>query len=197
MTPTIENVIRAMSKLGHTLFKEGDYNLNIIGIRSSDDTANSFNDWLCVLYRHNDSWALESFRCTTDPGMYYRLNPMSLDGTAILKPGQYRNAWRIGEHQGRYEALVQHRPVTVYRDNDHDAALDTDGTREQTGFFGINCHRARSVGRSIQVDKWSAGCQVIADSVDFERLMVLAHEAAERYGNGFTYTLLNEKEVAL
>jgi hypothetical protein len=61
-----------------------------------------------------------------------------------------------------------------------------------TGFFGINIHKA---GRaSVQVDKWSAGCQVFAKSADFAEFMDLTEEAEKRYGNSFTYTLLLETD---
>ena len=61
-----------------------------------------------------------------------------------------------------------------------------------TGYFGINIHKA---GRaSTQVDKWSAGCQVISRSEDFATFMDLTEEAAERHGNSFTYTLLLETD---
>ena len=41
---------------------------------------------------------------------------MNYKGVAILKPGQYKKSHKIGKHQGKYEALCQQNPVTVYRD---------------------------------------------------------------------------------
>src|SRR5690606_33549955 len=99
-----------------------------------------------------------SFPCTTDPGIFYRKNPASVNGTAILPAGQHSGLWQVGKHQGKYDALVQRAPVTVIRDRNADAALDfTD--QLDTGMFGINCHRATEQGTSAQVDRWSAGCQ--------------------------------------
>jgi hypothetical protein len=45
------------------------------------------------------------------------------------------------------------------------------------------------------VDKHSAGCQVLADVNDFNLLMQLAERHKKLYGNNFTYTLMEEREI--
>ena len=110
-------------------------------------------------------------------------------GTAIMKPGQYRRAYKVGKHKG-YKALQQSGPVTVYRDNDRDEELDTTGVGEDTGMHAVNIHRASRVRASTQVDKWSAGCQVMQDPDHFDFSMTLCDRGAEKFGNSFTYTLL-------
>lgn len=67
---------------------------------------------------------------------------MNPKGTAILAPGQYQSSHKIGLHRGKYKALVQHRPVTVYRDNNKDSKYDLEPTKKDTGIFGINIHKA-------------------------------------------------------
>ena len=48
----------------------------------------------------------------------------------------------------------------------------------------------------IEVDNWSAGCQVLANKEDFDRLMKLAHrQISQGYGKLFTYTLINEEDL--
>lgn len=178
----------AMIRQGHRFFEQGDYNLNLIGVRSRDLHSNAFNDALAVAYRINTRPVCHVFACTTDPGLYWREKPAHVDGTAVVKPGQYQGLWEIGQHQGKYPALVQKAPVTVWRDNDGDSQL-TPGN-EQTGVFGINCHKAGK--RSRRVNKWSAGCQVLADELDFNLLMALCQKSAAAWGNSFTYTLLEE-----
>ena len=59
--------------------------------------------------------------------------------------------------------------------------------------FGINIHKAGDA--SIVVDGWSAGCQVLARKFDFNELMNLVHCAVPIWGNKFTYTLLEEKDL--
>jgi hypothetical protein len=116
-------------------------------------------------------------------------------GTAILAPGQYRAAYKIGKHHGKYDALVQAKPITVFRDRNRDNRLDVKDAVTDTGMFGINIHHATRKGKSENVEKWSAGCQVIQDSNDFDVFMSLARAGRERFGNCFTYTLLDEKDI--
>lgn len=195
---TADRLLAAMKACQHQVFN-GDLNLNLIGIRNKDTKANTFNDRFCVLYQLKNKWQLKQFKCTTDPGTYYRENPLNVDGTAIVVPGQHRSLWTFGYHQGKYPALVQHQPVTVFRDNDKDSELDMDVEKAvvtQTGYFGINCHRANAQRESTQVDKWSAGCQVFADPGEFNQLIELCRQSSNDWGSTFTYTLLTEKQLA-
>ena len=59
--------------------------------------------------------------------------------------------------------------------------------------FGINIHKAGD--SSVVVDGWSAGCQVLARSFDFNELMNLVTLATSIWGDRFTYTLLEEKDL--
>ena len=95
-------------------------------------------------------------------------------GAAILKNGQYIDAYKIGLHRGEYKALIEQKPVTVIRDYDRNAVLDFNNGKQETGNFGINIHRAGSKGTTINVDKWSAGCQVFENAEDFAKFLVLA-----------------------
>ncbi|WP_299594335.1 hypothetical protein [uncultured Microbulbifer sp.] len=184
----------AFIRKGYRFFDEGDFNLNLIGVRTADNTANTFNDHLAVAFRFDGRPHCYVFPATTDPGLYWRQNLANVNGTAIVVPGQYAGLWQIGQHQGKYQALVQRAPVTVYRDSNRDQVLDTDTTTE-SGLFGINCHRARADGESSQVDRWSAGCQVLANAADFTLLMALCNRARMEWGNRFTYTLIKEGDL--
>jgi len=116
---------------------------------------------------------------------------------AILKPGQYRGSHKIGLHQGKYEALKQAKPLKVYRDGDRDKEYDLIEENVKQGIFGINIHRATKwEGRkSSQIDKWSAGCQVIAANDDFKLFMKIIKKAAGNWGNSFSYTLIESKDI--
>lgn len=189
-----KTITDALKKHDYPFFK-GDYNLNIIGVRSNDTDANTFNDVIVVLYELDKKQVMHVFPATTDPGLFYRENPLNVDGTAIVVPGHYRGVWQIGPHQAKYNALVQRKPIKVYRDNDSDTALDMDENSIDEGLFGINLHRAGVNNISLQVDKWSAGCQVLADPCDFDLLMALAKKSASMYGPSFSYTLLTEDQL--
>ena len=65
--------------------------------------------------------------------------------------------------------------------------------------FGINIHRAtsRTGGKSTRIDKWSAGCQVIADNDDWHEFLDICQSAREIHGNSFSYTLIESIDVIL
>lgn len=195
--PELSTIIKTMSALGHKVFDNDTkpYNLNLVGLRTADNTPNTFNDWEYVFWKYAGSWEIMKFRITTDPGLYYLKSPMSKLGTAIVKPGQYPGLWAPGLHQGKYPALVQHGPVTVIRDANRDGVLDYNSGVEETGVFGINNHRATEGGRSIMVERWSAGCQVFQDYYEFEIFMRLISEAQKSWTPSFTYTLLTEDKL--
>ena len=112
---------------------------------------------------------------------------MNSKGCAILKAGQYRGAYQIGLHKGKYEALVQRGgKVTVYRDNNKDDTLDR--VTEDSGYFGINIHK--SLRHHQEVGLYSAGCQVFQNSHDFKEFMLLVKRSSVLYGDTFTYTLI-------
>jgi len=188
----------ALLKKGYVFFDNNTaYNVNIIGVRRVNGAApNKFDDTIVVIYRNKQKfWEVFTADITTDPGYYWLQEPMNVSGTAILVPGQYRSVYRRDLHLGKYEALCQRGgEVSVYRDDNRDRRHDMDPSTIDTGYFGINIHKA---GRaSAQVDKWSAGCQVISRSDEFATFMDLTEEGAERHGNSFTYTLLLETDFA-
>ena len=187
-------------KTDYLWFEKGDYNLNIVGVRNSNtknEVTNRFDDKITLSYKVNGRWHFHSFNCTTDPGTHWVENILSEDGVAILKPGQYRGSHIIRKHQGRYEALGQDKPVKVYRDNNRDAYYNLHENSVQEGIYGINIHRATKFAnkKSTQVDKWSAGCQVIAANDDWKIFMKVCRKARDTWNNRFTYTLLESKEI--
>lgn len=190
---TNKKIFNTLEKQSLPLFTNGskNYNLNLIGIRSNDNTSNKFNDLMVVIWFYGGEWNRLNFNITTDPGVYYRENPININGTAILKEGHHKGLWSIGKHKGVYEALTQTSKATVYRDNNKDDVLDFDcGT--QSGLFGINCHRSNQNVTSTNVDKWSAGCQVFENPKDFSLFMDICNKAANNWGDKFSYTLLLE-----
>lgn len=172
------------------------YELNIVGIRGDSTIPNRFDDEIHVFYKtETHNWHYHVYKATTDPGTFWLKNPAQPQGTAILAQGQYKNAYMLGMHQGKYKALVQHRPVTVIRDYDRDATLDFLNGTESTGLFGINIHRASASETTKYVDKYSAGCQVFENSSAFNEFMSLCEHHRKLYGNLFTYTLIDFRAV--
>ena len=201
----VEQTIKQMTN--YKWFEKGDYNLNIVGIRNSNTkgkVTNRFDDKITLSYKigtdeygNGGEWQFHSFDCTTDPGTHWVENIMRKEGVAILKPGQYRSSHKIRKHQGRYEALGQQKPVKVYRDDNLDQWYNLNEDSVQEGLFGINIHRATKYAgkKSTQVDKWSAGCQVIASNDDWKLFMKICRKARDTWSNNFTYTLLNSDKL--
>ncbi len=191
----LSRIKEILKEFGFTLYTK-PYQLNIVGLRSKDVNSNSFDDEIHVFYTKDDGkWNYHIFPATTDPGTFWLNNPTYPQGTAILAQGQNLNAYSIGMHRGKYEALVQVKPVTVIRDYDRDSILDFKNGIKETGNFGINIHRAESTGSTKYIDKYSAGCQVFKDADDFYAFMQLCKLHAKLYGNNFSYTLVDFRSM--
>lgn len=172
------------------------YELTILSIRNESTVPNRFDDEIHVLFKNNTKqWVHYIFPATTDPGTFWLQNPLGPQGTAILKEGQYKNAYQIGLHRGKYYALVQSKPVIVIRDYDRNAILDFNNGKEETGLFGINIHHASDIGTTKTIDQYSAGCQVFQNINDFNLFMKLCEVHKNLYGNAFTYTLIDKRAI--
>lgn len=191
---TYSKAKEVFEKKGYAFFDTGDFNLNIFGIRLKIHT-NEFDDAIAIAYRENGKAVIKVYQATTDPGREYMHNPINKQiGTAILVEGQYRGSHHVAHHQGKYLALCQKKPLTVYRDTDMDSEHDMEPLNKRTGVYGINIHRSNPNTESQYVDKWSAGCQVFKKAVNFNAFMDTVSKASSIYGNTFTYTLLNGKD---
>jgi len=202
MRYTREQIESAIKAKGYKWFTSDNYDVNIVGVRNADtndEVTNKFDDHVTISYKdENGEWHFHCFEATTDPGSHWTEKQLlNKDGVAILKEGQYRGSHMIGLHQGKYEALRQKKPLKVYRDGNQDGTYDFNEENVKEGIYGINIHRAtaRVGGKSVQVDKWSAGCQVIAANDDFKLFMEVVNKAATVWGNSFTYTLINSDDI--
>lgn len=187
---------KLFERKGYAFFTKGVYNLNIIGVRNKGNkVTNMFDDVLVIIYK-TPSGRVErrTFSITTQPGVRTMMNPINRKGTAILAPGQYRGCWKLGLHKGQYAALVQCKPVKIFRDNNKDLLYDCAPETTEKGVFGINIHKAGP--NSYQVDNWSAGCQVFQRHYDFNSFIrYCKNQIANGFGDTFTYTLLDEEDM--
>tara|TARA_Y100000593_G_C4310100_1_gene337940 strand:+ start:365 stop:991 length:627 start_codon:yes stop_codon:yes gene_type:complete len=195
-----ENLELALDRLRYAFFDNNrPYNLNLIAVRNRSGSSDKFDDVLFVVFRDKDKeWEVRSYEITTEPGPRILRKPINEKGTAILVPGQYRSVYKIDTHGGknRHIALCQRNgKVWVHRDDDRDGKPDEKLVMEH-GMFGINIHRHAREDEKEYVLGSSAGCQVFKSSRQFAQFMELCNQAADIYGNSFTYTLLEEKELA-
>lgn len=183
---------------GYVYFTKGNYNLNIIGVRRNNNRVitNKYDDILVLIYHNGNGWQKFYYNITTEPGDYYMRKKLgNPKGTAILVPGQYRGCWEIGLHNGKYEALVQRKPVKVYRDGNKDDVYDMYNETIKEGLFGINIHRSNQGFTRETIDMYSAGCQVFNNPDDFNNFMNICKKQRDIYGNSFTYTLIDEDDL--
>ena len=175
----VEELQLQFAKLGYKWLP-----FQIVGIRSKADSPNKFDDLIGLIENNNITW----FTGTTNPGIHWLKNLLNTKGSALLKPNQYLDTWKLALHQGKYEALCQRKPVTVYRDSNKNNFSEETSVVD-TGLFGINIHRANPSVISTIIDKWSAGCQVLNNPKDFEFLIKRCKESGLK---DFSYTLLKE-----
>jgi len=181
-------------KLDYKFFEVGSYNLNLIAVRQSK-SDNTFDDFMYVIFKNEKlQWVVYQFTITTEAGEYYLKNPMNSQGTAIVVPGQYSKAYKLGLHK-KYPALVQAAPIKVYRDSNRDTIHDLEPSTIQKGVFAINIHHASDKGTSTKIDKWSAGCMVFANILEWKLFYATLLESQKLYGDFFTFTLLDESQL--
>ena len=193
---TTYNFEKLFKEKGYVWFTKGNYNLNIIGVRSNNNkVTDKYDDILVVDYNTDNCHKRVCYTITTEPGKYYMQNLCNPKGAAILVPGQYRGCWQIGLHHGKYKALCQRKAVKVYRDNNKDMIYNMTPKSIDKGIFGINIHRSNKTCICDTIDKYSAGCQVFNDPVEFNAFMRLCETQRKLYGNSFTYTLINEEDM--
>ena len=104
---TVDELKAKFAELGYTW-----YPFMLVGIRSQANIPNEFDDLVGVVEGEKVSW----YTATTNPGTHWLKNLMNPKGTALLKPGQWVDSWKVGMHQGKYEALVQCKSIPVFRD---------------------------------------------------------------------------------
>lgn len=200
------SIMRVMLQKQYAIFTRSHFDLNIVGIRSSNSKSNSFDDTLVVFFKdETGSWQTKQYPITTDPGKPYLLNPLKgTDGTLILVPGQYRAAYMLGIHGrshkgGGYPALEQVQPMCYVRDKNRNDIIDfTLYLDQKNRFWGnqkTNIHRASKNFINRWVEVYSAGCQVFQKASDFDDFMYLCRlQIKHDRGMRFTYTLLEERD---
>jgi hypothetical protein len=177
--------------------------VNIFGIRNPDSPElDQFNDMIGIATEEN----VKIFRGTTDPGIYWTINPITaagLTGAAHVCEGFHPYIWRVGIHaQGTnfaHQALVQTgNKIKIWRDINKDFRPEDEPT--QVGYFGINLHRASSNTDAETIGRYSAGCQVIQHADDFTELLnlVKASDTYQKHGASarFSYLLINKNDLA-
>jgi hypothetical protein len=127
-------------------------NCDLVNVNS--DRIDCWNDVRAIISNTGD--VLLCCTATTEPGWYYRNNPLNDNGAAQLAFGQHLDGWRIGDHHGQ-DALVQDGDLKVYRDKNDDGSRKGDAIYVGDD-FGLNQHTTSNAPDTV--GRWSAGCLV-------------------------------------
>ena len=161
--------------------------------------TNKWDDIIGVFWKEDGYWHDLKYKGTTDPGDNHPEYDNRQRGVAVMKPGQYIEAYQLGDHRG-HPALVNWgrcapnywRIVKV----DARPVVKAEGSE----YIGLNIHRARKHGETPDsVGPFSKGCQVVQDNEDFEALLATVEKCLSTGGRStimyLDYTLLTEDQV--
>ena len=192
--PTLQEIKNVMTSLNMKVFT-APYDMTLGGIRTKDNKSGKFNDYLFMMY-HDQKGVLNGIieTGTTDAGLYYRLNPINVNGTAIIQHSkQFRGVYTYmekGGHKGQ-EAFRQTGLMEYWRDANRDSYLDFDG-EEFTAIFNTNGHDMGTVGNDV--GKWSAGCWG-STNVTMDKFYNLAKlQRRSGHGDKFSFAMLHEND---
>lgn len=168
----------------------------IIAVRSKSDTPNVFDDKMYV-YINGVFQMVAS--CTTNPGgpiLTGGWKKYNNKGAAVLKADEiyydtYRksNGTTIPHHHGKMPCLRQVLPMAYYRDGNNNSKTDAVGAIEianNSTNIHFNSYNIWNKLKTTIIGMWSAGCQVLNDSNEYNRLLNLFSNEP------ITYCLLNE-----
>ena len=71
-----EQYKRVLGKKGFAFFENGNYNLNIIGVRNDSGDASKFDDFINVIYKVAGEWVCDTYPVTTEPGPSILMRPL-------------------------------------------------------------------------------------------------------------------------
>ncbi len=142
-------------------FDEVEGAVNIVGIRSMTDWRpvvphdNTYDDWICVVWRENGRKRCLGWKATLDPGHY-----KSSDNVSHVENGQWR--YKLGTHTGRSKtAYPAVQPFLVwwwYRLPGK--ARNRKGTTKDMGDGTVSKVNIHAGGNGESVGNTSDGCQV-------------------------------------
>ena len=174
--------------------KNKRYNyITLFGIRvDTCDTGKADDVIGCIWMNGLGIWNSLICAASTDPSPFYVANPLpevvKSGGTAWVKEGQY--SYFLDRYKGA-SAFRPLKPVPVYR---MPAGQGLDVSKA-TVSLSADTLIHRSWG-SVVFKRDSAGCNILKNTEELERIATMAREHIKKYGiNVFMYTLLTRQQV--
>jgi hypothetical protein len=182
---------------------DGEFEVNIVGIRSFSQQPNSFDDFLCVFYVDPNGtetidgkkWTYRAWVVTTEPGSTALGSNTNL-GSAIVAEGQYIQGWANGRHRAteplnNYSVIRNDYNILIYRDSNNDKWAQKDTKFLYVDTPGTNIHSSGPNDKNgKEVNGWSAGCQVFKNPKDFVEFVYITYFIAQNEKRGTDTTTL-------
>jgi len=192
--------VKALYNSKNYVFRENEMSLNLGAIRNKNSQSDKFDDLGWCAWRENNVPQIAFFWLTTDPGKYWLQNPMKDEGCAIMVPGQYKEVYGVGLHNGKYQCFKQLGNMSYVRDNNKDTILDfslyRDPEKRKKSLFWANIssnfHRASEFHNVPIIGRYSAACQVVQNPQTFKKLIELRDKSVLAGYTRFDYTLFEE-----
>lgn len=207
---TIEQLRASILARNYAFFEQGDYNLNIVAIRENDVFENTFSDTLHLAYKEGGVWKLITTPWTTLAGTLGRGGEQSpltgtgtgtgVSGVAIIVPSQYRRVFKFVDNYWQwlaYPFFQQIGNMQYWRDNNKNGVIDKG--KIYVGNYATNLHRMGNNGVqktwvNSQWEWWSQGCNGSCEP-DFKKILAPTREAVKKWGNIFSYTMLERAQI--
>jgi hypothetical protein len=186
---TVEKLISLYKKNNYEL-QENNLIPNLFGVRASctKNTGIYPKDFIGLLFKDNDIWNYIITPAYTTLENFLINSSLHTLGIYILKPGQYKDVYKIGYHKLKFEALRQIKDMTYY-------FISKENKEERTINLFSNLHKATSNLISNNLNKYNNGSQIITNYYDFLKIQAMLKKAADSYSPYFSYTLFEESEL--
>ena len=190
---TIEELKALYKKKNYPFFENGDWNINLFGIRSKNRIAGEFDDIIGFALKIKGEWYVKTYQGTVDCGAYFMKNLMHPDGAAFMVPGFYRGLWRLGNFKGT-KALLQVRPVKYYRDKNLDNIMDLNPAMISEGLIGLLNHEHFQKGDNAEhIYNSSAACWVTKSRKDHQDLIYFVEQSVKVFPGDVSVALFDEE----
>ena len=190
----VNKLVQFLKYKGYEIFTK-KFELNIVALRNKDNgvVTNKFDEKMYVFFRNEkDNVILIEYDMTTVPGFKPQTTTLP-DRVAVMKLGQYVNAYKIGNHQNKSNhPCLKFAKTKHHRNSNPSKYIFTSPVEE--GAVGLNIHRSGNP-QGNSVFNWSEGCQVFKSYSGWEQFMSLCRKQVSAAGKDvFTYTLCSKTE---
>lgn len=206
----MENILynkikKSVLNKGYKFFEGGDFDINLVLERTSNNFSDKFDDNTYICYKENGIEKCLNLKVTTKAGYKKAAEkPITYEGitgTAVIIPNQYRGVWQYlpnGIASKKYPFnttyLMQIKGMDYWRDSDGDKTID-EMQIQKNKIFGTQFHVMSYEGKEYgNVSNWSLGC-CGCQWTDYWKIIEIIKKGVSIWGDKLTLTLLESKDI--